>query len=486
MIVLYSILGALAVLVAIIALNTWIKKPSKRKEGVAKFESDLERDKIAKHLSGMIQLKTLTASSMDGFDKEAFLGLHKYLEKTYPLVHKTLGREVVNEYSLIYKWTGSGSQKKPFLMMAHMDVVPVDERTAGDWEHDAFSGAIADGYVWGRGALDMKGHLTAVMEAVEKLISDGFAPQRDVYIALGHDEESMGTLGAQKCVEVLKKRGESFEFVIDEGGVLMDGTMLSVNADVAAIGICEKGYADIRLSVASKGGHASRPPKQTAVGTLCRAIVAIEKHQMKPTLNEAMKHMLDCVGGYMKFPLNVIVSNMWLFRPLLLIGLAAGSNGAAMVRTTMAPTMLAGSTATNVLAEKAEAVINCRISPDDTVQGVLDHIRKVIGNDDVIVEEIKAFAASRVSDTDSEGFATIARTVEQMFGEFVVAPYLMVAATDSKFYSDISDGVFLFQPFRSVMQDLSTIHAVNERMGVESLSEGVEFFAQLVRNADER
>ena len=484
MIGLYSTVGVILILVAIIALNTWIKKPSKRKEEGARVKSDLDSGKIAEHLSGMIHLKTLSASRMDGFDKKAFLGLHKYLEKTYPLLHKTLSKEVVNEYSLIYKWAGSGSDKKPFLMMAHMDVVPVDERTAGDWEHDAFSGAIADGYVWGRGALDMKGHLTAVMEAVEKLIGDGFAPQRDVYIALGHDEESMGKYGAQKCVEVLKQRGVRFEFVIDEGGVLMDGAMLGVNANVAAIGICEKGYADIRLSVASKGGHASRPPKQTAVGTLSRAIVAIEKHQMKPTLNEAMRNMLDSVGGYMKFPLNVITANMWLFRPLLLMGLAAGSTGAAMVRTTMAPTMLKGSTASNVLAEKAEAVVNCRISPDNTVSDVVEHIGKVIKNDDVVVELIQGYPASQVSDVNSEGFATIARTVEQMFGEFVVTPYLMVAATDSKFYAQISDGVFLFQPFRSVMQDLHTIHAVGERMGVESLREGVEFFALLVRNAD--
>lgn len=485
MIGLYSIIGVLVVIFAIIALNTWVKKPSKRKAGQKSAQIGFDEAKLAKHLSRMIQFRTLTSKTAEGVDADAFLGLHKFLEQTYPLLHKTLEKEVVSEYSLLYKWTGSTSERKPFLMMAHMDVVPVDERTAGDWEHDAFGGQIADGYVWGRGALDMKGHLTAVMEAVEKLIGDGFVPQRDVYIALGHDEESMGTRGAQKCVEMLKERGVRFEFVIDEGGVLMDGKMMGVSANVAAIGICEKGYADIRLSVTSKGGHASRPPKQTAVGTLCRAIVAIEKHQMKPTLNEAMKRMIESVGGYMKFPLNVIVANMWLFKPLLLMGLAAGSTGAAMVRTTMAPTMLKGATANNVLAEKAEAVINCRISPDNIIEDVIDHIKKVVKNDAVIVEVIQAYPASRVSDTDSDGFATIAGTVEQMFGEFVVAPYLMVAATDSKFYSEISDGVFLFQPFRSVMQDLNTIHAVNERMAVESLAEGAEFFVRLVKNADE-
>ena len=483
MIAVYIILALLVLLVIVLAVNTIRKKP-KKTTAQSPVPLDLDKDKLAKNLSGMIQHKTVTSSTMDGFDKDAFLGLHAYIEKTYPLLHKTLEKEVVNTYSLLYKWTGSGSEKKPFLMMAHMDVVPVDERTADKWTHEAFSGAIADGYVWGRGAIDMKGQLAAILESVEYLIGEGYVPKRDIYIALGHDEEAMGTLGAQKIVDRLSEKGIRLDFVIDEGGVVMDGKVMNVDAMVAAVGICEKGYADIKLIAESAGGHASRPPKQTAVGALAKAIVALEKHHMKPTLNKPLKDMLDAVGGYMRFPLNVIASNLFLTKPLLLKGFGSSSTGAAMVRTTAAPTMLQGSSAPNTLAERAEAVVNFRISPDDTVSELLTHIKRTVG-DDIKLEVIQAYEPSGVSATDTEAYRIIKETIMTMFPGYVVSPYLMVGATDSRRYAAVADGIYRFQPFRSMADDLDTIHATNERLHIESLREGVEFFVQLVKKADE-
>ena len=483
MIVLYCILGVLFILIAVMALNTWVKKPAKKQDFVPP-KSDIDEAKASQHLSGMIKHKTVTSGTMEGFDEKAFLGLHKYLEKTYPLVHKTLEKQVVNKYSLIYKWKGSGSEKKPILLMAHQDVVPVEQSTLSEWEHEPFSGEVADGYVWGRGALDMKGQLCQIFEGIESLLEKGYEPQRDVYIALGHDEESMGIFGAGECVKTFKEMGISFDFVLDEGGVLMDGKIMGIDANVAAIGICEKGYADIRLTVDAKGGHASRPPKETAVGTLARAITALEKHQMHSGMNTALKGMLDAVGGYMKFPLNVIASNLWITKPLLIKGLAAGSTGAAMVRTTMAPTMLSGSGASNVLAARATAVVNCRIAPGDSVADVAAHFKKVINNDDVKVEVIMGYEPSKVSSIDSEGYEAVYKTAAEMFGDFVLTPYLMVAATDSRRYGEIADNVYLFQPTRSVMEDLATIHAAGERISTQSLAEGAEFFARLVKNAD--
>lgn len=483
MIALYIVLGLLVLLTGVLAVNTIRKKPKVTQTKSAE-PLELNEEKLAKNLSGMIRLKTITSLKMDGFDRGAFLGMHDYLEKTYPLLHKTLTKEVVNSYSLLYKWAGSGSEQKPFLMMAHMDVVPADERTADKWVHSAFSGDIADGYVWGRGAMDMKGQLAAIFESVEYLIEQGYAPKRDIYIAVGHDEESMGTLGAQRIVDRLKEKGVRLEFVIDEGGVMMDGKMMNVGAMVAAVGICEKGYADIRFIAESAGGHASRPPKQTAVGALAKAIVALETKHMKPSLNKPMKDMLKAVGGYMAFPLNVISSNLFLTKPLLLKGLNAGATGAAMVRTTAAPTMLQGSSAPNALAERAEAVVNFRISPDDTVEGLLRHIKKTVG-EEIKLEIIQAYEPSEVSSTTSRAYSIIKDTIETMFPGYVVSPYLMVGATDSRRYADVADGIYRFQPFRSMTDDLDTLHAANERLHIESLREAVEFFIRLVKKADE-
>jgi carboxypeptidase PM20D1 len=482
MIILYAILALLALLIAVMAINTVFKRPTRTENEKAEMPK-LDADKLAQNLAGMIRHKTVTSATMEGFDREAFLNLHGYLEKTYPLLHRTLEKEVVNEYSLLYKWKGTGSDQKPWLMMAHMDVVPVDERTADKWEHEAFSGDIADGYVWGRGAIDMKGQLACIMESVEHLLAEGFTPRRDIYLAFGHDEESMGILGAQHIVDRLTEKGVRLDFAIDEGGVVMNGKEMGVDVMVAAIGICEKGYADFRLIAESSGGHASRPPKKTAVGALAAAIIELEKHRMKPTLNAPLKAMLDAVGGHMKFPLNVITANLFITKPLLLKGLGAGSTGSAMVRTTAAPTMLKGSGAPNVLAERAEAVVNFRISPDDSVDKLMAHVKKVVG-DKIKVEVIQAYNPSAVSGVDCAAYRVIDKTVASLFPGYIVTPYLMVAATDSRRYSSLADGVYRFQPFRSLSEDLGTIHAVGERLSIESLVEGTAFFMKLVKNAD--
>lgn len=483
MIILYAATSLLVLLIAVMTVNTLLHRPRRAKEAQPKPMA-LDSDKFAKNLSGMIRYKTITSPTPEGVNGEAFLGLHRYLEDTYPQVHKTLEKTVIGSYSLLYKWAGTGSDKKPFLMMAHMDVVPADARTADKWAHAAFSGDIADGYVWGRGALDMKGQLAAIFESVEHLLAEGYAPHRNIYIAVGHDEECMGKHGAQCIVQHLEDAGVRLDFVIDEGGVVMDGALMGVKAMVAAIGICEKGYADVRLTAESAGGHASRPPRKTAVGALARAITALEKKQMKPALNAPLNEMLNAVGGYMKFPLNVIAANLFVTRPLLLAGLGAGPTGSAMVRTTTAPTMLSGSSAPNVLAEKAEAVINFRIAPTDTLDKLLAHIKKTVGKS-IKVELIQGYGPSHASSTQSEAYEAIKQTVQCLFTGYVVTPYLMVAATDSRWYGRIADNVYLFQPFRSMSEDLGTIHAAGERLSIDSLREGAEFFIRLVKKADE-
>ncbi len=481
MIILYIVIAIILLLAAVMAVNTLYKK-LKKLQSAGLERMPLDKDRIARHLSEMIRIKTITSYHMEELDREAFLGFHEYLGKTYPHIHKTLEKEVINEYGLLYRWKGTGSEKKPFLLMAHMDVVPVDERTADKWEYPAFSGEIADGYVWGRGAIDMKGHLAAIMESVEYLLKEGFKPNRDIYISFGFDEESMGSLGAQKIAERLEEKGVHFDFVLDEGGMIFNGKEMGIKAMIAAIGICEKGYTDIRLTAESTGGHASRPPKHTAVGDLSKAVAALERHQMKPKINGALRSMLSTVGGCMRFPLNVIAANLPLTKPLLLKALTLKPTGAAMVRTTTAPTMLKGSAAPNILAEKAEANVNFRLSPGDDLGKLLKHVKKTVGSG-IKAEVVTYPHPSRMSGTNSEAYGMIKQLATEMFGGHIVTPYLMVATTDSRWFGSMADGIYLFQPFRSISEDFMKIHAAGERLAIDSLCEGVEYFIRLVKRA---
>jgi carboxypeptidase PM20D1 len=320
------------------------------------------------------------------------------------------------------------------------------------------------------------------MESVEYLIRQGYKPKRDIYIALGHDEERMGKFGARNVSGLLKQRGVRFDFVIDEGGAIINGSEAGIHGMAAMIGVCEKGYADIKLTAESAGGHASRPPKRTAVGTLSEAIVRLEKYGMKNSFNKPLRSMLEVVAGYMNFPLNVIASNLFITKPLIMKAYSSNPARRAMIHTTIAPTMLKGSTATNVLAESAEGIINCRISPDDSVDKLVRHVKKIAGSG-IKVEILDSHEPSLMSSTDSEAYRIIAQTAAETFKGYVIAPILMVAATDSRWYREISDGVYLFEPFRSLIEDTNTMHAAGERIKIDSLLEGTEFFIRLVKRA---
>ncbi len=483
MTILYAVLILLAVLVAVLVLNTLKAKP--KETTIPRAEPlELDEDNLAKHLSGAIQIKTVSSATMEGVDKDAFFGFHAYLEKTYPKMHSAMKREAVNTYSLLYTWKAKKAEKKPLLLMAHMDVVPVEPKTLKDWTYPPFAGEIADGYIWGRGALDMKGQLISICEALEYAIGHGFEPKRDIYLAFGHDEENSGLLGGKEIAKLIESRGIVPELVVDEGGVVVDGKMLGLAGMLGLIGISEKGYADITIEAKARGGHASQPPYDTAVSEIAKAILLLRKHQLKRTMNVPLKGFLEALSPNMSFGLKLVVCNMWLFKGLLLKVLGKGATSNALTRTTFAPTQLTGSPASNVLAQSATATINFRISPDDSVDKLVAHIEKVLKKTEVKIVNIMAHNPTQPSDISSETYAVVRDTVKQVMPDLMVAPYLMVAATDSRQYAGIAENIFQFCPYRSLADDLGTIHATNERMEIRSLAEGVAFYVRLLNNCN--
>jgi len=483
MIVLYIFLAILALLIAVLLFNTLRSKPEM--STLPKAEPiGIDADKMAQHLSEAVKIKTLSSATMEGVDKDAFLGFHAYLEKTYPKLHAVLKKEIVNTYSLLYTWKAKNPEKKPLLLMAHMDVVPVEAKTVADWAYPPFSGEIAEGYVWGRGALDMKGQLISVCEAVEYALENGFEPKQDIYLAFGHDEENSGLLGGKEIANLIKQRGIKPELVVDEGGAVVDGKMLGLSGMLGLIGVAEKGYADITIEAKAKGGHASQPPYNTAVSDIAEAILLLRKHQLKRTMNLPLKGFLKALQPNMSFGLKLIISNLWLFKGLLLKVLGKGATSNALTKTTFAPTQLTGSPAPNVLAQSATATINFRISPDDSVDKLVKHIEKVLEKTDVKIVDVMAHNPTQPSDITSDTYALVRDTVRQVMPDLMVAPYLMIAATDSRQYAGIAENIFQFCPYRSMAEDLGTIHATNERMEIKSLAEGVTFYIRLLYNSN--
>jgi carboxypeptidase PM20D1 len=440
----------------------------------------IDVDRAAGRLSGAVQIPTITASDPEKADRAPFEQFIHYLEQAYPSAHAVMEREIVNGYSLLYRWKGREEGLKPVLFMAHIDVVPVEEGTEQDWHYPPFSGALADGFVWGRGTMDIKNQLISVLEAVEYLLAEGFTPARDFYLAFGHDEEMRGEEGAVKLSALLQSRGISFEYVLDEGGAVTVGAMPGVERPIALVGIAEKGYADIRITAEGETGHSSMPPKHTAAGMIGRAVAELEKKQRPARISPYLKEMLAYIGPEMKFGLRVILANLWLFGPLFKLIFKSSRTGNALLRTTTAVTVLEGGSRPNVLPRKASAVINFRISPGESVSELLDHVRRVVGKK-IKVEPIQATDPSRISPVDGSGFKTVEQAVYAIFPEAVTVPYIVMGGTDAIRYEPVCEQIYRFTPMLISVEDLERMHGTNERLSLENVERGVRFYIELLK-----
>lgn len=443
---------------------------------------EIDPELIAGHLAAAIRCQTISEGENIPQDRNAFRDLHFALETLYPRIQATLDREIISDFSLLYTWKGSNPELRPILFCAHQDVVPADPATLDLWTFPPFSGEIADGYVWGRGTLDIKCQLIGLMDAVEYMIKHNFTPERTIYLAFGQDEEIGGVNGAVKIVEYLKERGEQLEAVLDEGGAIVHGTLPGVENPAAMVGIGEKGYLTVKLSVNQTAGHSSAPPPSSAIGILSRAITSVEDSPFKANL-EPLRRTYQALGPGVSPALQVVFANTWLFGGLLRKKLGSNPQTNAAIRTTTAVTMVQGGIKDNILPQKAEAAVNLRLMPGDSIAEVCEHMRKAIDDANVTIEAIPeaAWEATPTTSIDDEAFLSLSRVIRQAFPAVDVAPYLVMGAADARHYTEICDQVFRFTPLPLAQEDLSRMHGVNERVSIPSLGRLVVFFIHLMK-----
>ncbi len=450
---------------------------------------EVDLDAVVSRFSQALTYRTISHQELEDRDPIPFLEFHDFLERSYPAVHGALGRETVNELSLLYTWEGRDPSLDPVLLMGHIDVVPVIPGTEESWEHPPFGGVVAGGEIWGRGALDDKASVMAILEAVEQLVVGGFRPERTIYLAFGHDEEIGGPEGARRIAETLEARGvEPYALVLDEGGFIGDGSVSGIDSKAGVIGIAEKGFVTVELIVRGAGGHSSAPPESTSLGILSKAVTRLEESPFPAELDGATEAMMEYLAPEMPFGPRLLFANLWLTRPFLVRMMLADPSSAAMLRTTTAVTIMEGGVKENVLPIEARAVVNHRIRPGETVDTVVARVREVIADDRVEVRPTAWNAdPSPISDPGSEAFGLLGRTLlEVMPGEeVVVVPYLVIGGTDAKYYSGRSDNVFRFLPVIGGDDVLEMVHGTNERITLESLELAVRYFVQLIRNTDE-
>jgi carboxypeptidase PM20D1 len=480
---LFLLLGGAVVLLVLLLLARTVRYVSVQQQ-VERGSDVIVPSGAADRLAAAVRIPTISAEDPAAFDAEAFRALHSYVQAAFPRVHSQLRWETVGTYSLLYTWPGSNASLRPLLLAGHLDVVPVEPGTEKSWSEEPFGGRVADGFIWGRGAIDNKSAVIGTLQAAELLLAEGFRPARTVYLAYGHDEEVGGTAGAREIAGLLKARGVELEMVVDEGGVIGDGLLPGISEPVAFVGIAEKGFVSIELMTRAAGGHSSLPPRHSAVGMLSAAVARLEEHQMAPRLEAPTRQMFDRVGPRFPFVQRAIFANLWLTRPLVLRNLERSPATNAMVRTTTAPTILRAGTKDNVLPSSARAVINFRILPGDSAT-VKEHVRRTVADERVEIKTVGRFSAepSAVSSTQSASFRTLERTIRSVAADAIVAPYLVVVVTDSRYYSPLSGNVFRFLPLRLTSRDLDRMHGIDERIAIREYERAIRIYRQLMRDA---
>jgi len=442
-------------------------------------EIPANKDSSAIHLSQAIQIKTVSFGDTLPIDTTEFLKFRKFLETSYPLVHSKLSRQVFNEFSYVYKWVGKDTTLAPYVLMGHTDVVPVEAASESKWSVPSFSGAIKNDTIWGRGAVDDKVAVIAIMESVEQLLAQNFTPNRNIYLCFGHDEEVSGKRGAKIYSAWFANNNIKPALVLDEGGQIDQQHFKRLNKPVAVIGTNEKGYVNLDLMVEIPGGHSSMPSPETAIDVLNKALVNIRAKQMPGDITPTVHELIKRTRPAESFMSKLVLSNLWLFKPLVMGQFEKVKESSAMVHTTLVPTIVKAGIKDNVIPSVAKATINSRILPGQTSDEVLAYVTKVVNDDRVVIKKqtISIMEPSAVSSFESEPFKKIENIIYVSVPNVIVSPFLMIGATDSRYFRNNSEAVLNF----SAVQDVKGFHGIDERIGIKDLQRMIYFYKEFLK-----
>ena len=476
MIALYIILALIVVFLAVVLIRTAMFKPKAEVE-IFKNEETFDTDKSIENLRTLVRFKTVSYRDSEKESNEEFEGLINALPALYPKVFEVCEFRKLADRALLFRWSGK-EKGKPTVLMAHYDVVPVNEEM---WQKPPFEAILEDGVIWGRGTLDTKVTMNGVLSAAEHLISQGFTPENDIYFAFSGGEEINGK-GAANIVDFFEENNIELGLVVDEGGAVVENVFPGVKVPCGLIGVAEKGMVDVKYTTKSAGGHASAPKPHTPVGVLSKACTKIENNPFKCHITKPVKEMFDTLGRHSTFLYRMIFANLWVFSPVLaLLGKIQGGEMNALLRTTVAFTQMKGSDAANVIPPDAFMVSNIRLNPADTIDSALAHLKKTIKDDSIELSVISGMNPSRISQSNCEAYDKVAKAVASTWKGCLVSPYLMVQCSDSRHYGRISDKVYRFSAMDLTSEERATIHGNNERIRVECANKAVEFYIRLIK-----
>lgn len=434
-----------------------------------------ETDDVVYKLKEMLKIDTTSHPNKETINFDNFQKYIDLIKSLYPKVFEKCEFTQTKEYAIKLKLKGQSSEK-PTILMAHYDVVPV----TSDWDYNPFLGEVIDGYVYGRGAIDTKCTMACALSALEVALKNNYVPKNDLYLCFGANEEVYGD-SQVKIVEQMKHDGIKPALVFDEGGGIVNKAFPGVKEDTAFLGVVEKGMINVKLSLDSNGGHSSTPKKNGPVIRLSKALLKLEKNPMKPQYTKAVKELLNIMGKHSSFVLKIFFANMWLFSGLVKwLFSKVSADTRALLTTTFAFTMMNGGNQTNIIPNHVEANINVRIAPFDTIDGVINHIKKVIKDNDIVITYSDANKMYPECDFTQKGYEIIKETTIETYPNTIVSPFIMLGGTDARHYNEISNCVIRFSPIKLTNEDRKGIHGLNEKIKVETLQKGLEFYQRLL------